>query len=75
MVHKIEKKGVTQWFETIFYRKFLFEVLIYKNETFLFQLDASVVPVLMGLIAHWRKLLRCPVRRLKGISRQIVSEG
>ena len=75
MVQKIEKKGVTQWFETLFYRKFLCEVLIYKNETFLFQLDASVVPVLMGLIAHWRKLLRCPVRRLKGISRQIVSEG
>ena len=71
MVQKIEKKGVTQWFETLFYRKFLCEVLIYKSETCSFQLDASVV--LMGLIAHWRKLLRCPVRCLKGISLQIVS--
>ena len=49
-------------------------VFIYKSESFELQLDASVVPVLVGLIAHSRNCCGVRLDACKGISRQIASE-
>ena len=50
-------------------------VFIYKSESFELQLDASVVPVLVGVGRPLAELLWCSVRRLMGKSRQIAGEG
>ena len=50
-------------------------VFIYKSESFELQLDASVVPVLVGVGRPLAELLWCSVRRLMGLCRQIASEG